>query len=158
MRTYEKVRGAPVFFANNENQAGYIADIVFSFKEAKIAGYWVHTKRWWSKRRFLSLNRAVHEPGGAVSAESEACLERAPKECSRFSDGKKRIFGTLLLNEAGSVIGLIEDVYYLPETGKIVGYELTEGLFADLQKGIKVIKPKIPVEIKGRTFIVRTDL
>ena len=157
MRTFEKVKGAPIFFSKTKRKMGNITDLVVSHEGAKVKGYWVQTKRWWSKKRYLSLERVVHDGGDGIFAESGKEMEVIPKENSRFCDGKNHLLGKIIQKQDGTVIGLIEDVYFLPDTGMIVGYELTEGLFSDFKKGVKVIKPKTPLEIKGESFIVRTE-
>jgi uncharacterized protein YrrD len=59
-----------------------------------------------------------------------------------------------LLTAEGEKLGLLEDVYFLEEVGTIVGYEVTEGLVADLVEGRRVVKSNSKLTIaSGRAIL-----
>ncbi|UCZ54382.1 PRC-barrel domain-containing protein [Bacillus shivajii] len=157
MRTSQKVKGAPVFLSDHNFQIGKVADLVLSEDKAQVLGYWVRTEQhWWSRNHFLPLERISYEKGREIYCKNGTMLTPL-KRRKRFYDGSDHFFGKPLLEQDGAMIGIIEDVYFLPETGKIVGYELTEGLFTDITKGIKVFKTQIPLKRVNEAFMVRTE-
>lgn len=47
--------------------------------------------------------------------------------------------GKVFLTEEGNKLGLLDDVYFEEKLGTIVGYEVTDGFFADIAEGKKII-------------------
>ncbi|SDY48652.1 Uncharacterized protein YrrD, contains PRC-barrel domain [Evansella caseinilytica] len=155
MRTFKKVKGAPVFFVDSRLHVGKITDIILS--ENSVKGFWIQTSRWWSKKRFLPLERLADEDGEGLYVKPGTALIPIPHKAQRFSNGNQPLLGKAMVDKEGTTLGIVEDVYFLPDTGKIVGYELTEGLFSDLTQGIKVVKPKSPNIKWENSFIVLTE-
>lgn len=156
LRTSQKVKGAPVFLSDHDYFVGKVADLVLSEDKSRVQGYWIRTHHWWSKNHFLPLERIAFEKGREIYCKNGTVLSPLRKK-KRFYDGSDHFFGKPLVEQDGAMIGIIEDVYFLPETGMIVGYELTEGLYTDASKGIKVIKTSTPLTRINGAFMVRPD-
>ncbi|ADU29784.1 PRC-barrel domain-containing protein [Evansella cellulosilytica] len=154
MRTFQKVKGAPVFYEKTHRLLGEISDIVLSEREESVKGYWIHNRQWWSKKHYLSLKSIAYEDINGFYVTEKTVLQTMSKYDRRLFEGKRHIFGRPVIDKDGITLGLIEDVCFLPDLGKIVGYELTEGLFSDLRKGIRILKPKSPLVNRGNSFIV----
>ena len=59
-----------------------------------------------------------------------------------------------MLTAEGEKLGLLEDVYFMEELGTIIGYEVTEGLVADLVEGRRVVKTNASLTIAdGRAIL-----
>ncbi|MBU9720670.1 MULTISPECIES: PRC-barrel domain-containing protein [Bacillaceae] len=155
MRSLKKVKGTPVFFEKKNKYIGKITDLILTEREAAVQGYWVHDHRWWSKKHFLPLDKIADEDGNGVYVKEGTTLKTVYKFNKRFVDGSGHSFGKTLREKDGSIIGIIEDVYFLPDSGKIVGYEISEGLFSDLKHGIKVFKPQSPLIETEESFVVK---
>ncbi|MBU9712530.1 PRC-barrel domain-containing protein [Evansella tamaricis] len=154
MRTLEKVKGAPVFFEKTRKPVGKITDLVLSHKTNMVEGYWVNDHRWWSKRHFLPLDKVVHEDADGMYVKQDTSLKTVVSFTQRFADGSGHSFGKPVKERDGAMIGILEDVYFLPDSGKIIGYELSEGLYSDIKYGVKVIKPSSPLVETESSLIV----
>jgi len=64
------------------------------------------------------------------------------------------LFRKPLLSSEGQKLGLLEDVYFTEEVGTIIGYEVTDGFFADITEGKKVIKTNEPLKIGEDVIVV----
>ncbi|MFA9557157.1 PRC-barrel domain-containing protein [Evansella sp. AB-rgal1] len=157
MRTFQKVKGAPIFFNQNKERVGIVSDLVLSYKKEKVKGYWIQTGRWWSKKHFLPIEDIVHVDGDGMYVNNNINLKPIAKKDKRLCEGRDHIIGKPLRKKDGATIGLIEDVYFLPDTGMIVGYELTEGLFSDLQDGVRVVKSKTPLLYENNYFVMSSE-
>lgn len=154
MRTFQKIKGVAILNESTNELVGTISDLVLSKDVSEVRGYWVQTKKWWSKKHFLAIDDIKHEDGDGMYIESGVNLQSITKKEKRLIDGRAHIIGHSVRDKDGKMIGIIEDVYFLPDSGKIVGYELTEGLFSDFSKGIKLLKPKIPLMEREKSFMV----
>ncbi|WP_280768587.1 PRC-barrel domain-containing protein [Salipaludibacillus daqingensis] len=141
MRTFKKVKGAPILNGNN-HQLGVITDLTYCLKEGRITGYWVQNRRWWSKEHVLPLSVVASKDKHCFIVTENHPFVAKKHSDSRFLHGKHRLIGRAVNQKDGEMIGIVEDVYFLPDSGKILGYELTEGLFEDLKQGFKVVKTK----------------
>lgn len=155
MYTFEKVKGAPIFVQGTKRVIGKIIDLVISKEEAHVIGVFLLVKKWRSRRRFILWDDIIiHGETGIFSTMSIAVLKELPEGVRRFSHGGDRLHGNLIYKTNGDAIGIIEDVYFLPNSGKIIGYEMTEGLFSDMKDGIKMLKCTTPfIEQEGSFFI-----
>ncbi|MCD8501427.1 MAG: hypothetical protein LRY71_06700 [Bacillaceae bacterium] len=48
----------------------------------------------------------------------------------------------------------MEDVYFDEDSGTIVGYEVTDGLIADIKEGKKLIKTSTPLKIGEEVLVI----
>ncbi len=64
------------------------------------------------------------------------------------------IKGKSFITSEGDKLGLLEDVYFEEKTGTIVGYEVTDGFFADIAEGKKIIKNPSDLIIGKDTVVV----
>lgn len=152
--TFEKVKGAPIFFQGNNKMIGRIIDLALSKDRPYINGVYLHVKKWRRKRCFLMWENIVQEKKGNFNIASLTALQEIPEGVRRFSRGADRLHGKFICENNGDIIGIVEDVYFLPNSGKIVGYEVTEGLFADVKNGFKMLKCTTPIiEHDGSFFL-----
>ena len=83
----------------------------------------------------------------------DASIYHKKKTEHHLKQGKEKLSGRPLLTSEGEKLGLVEDVYFMEELGTIVGYEVTEGLIADIKEGRKVVKTEHPLTI-GKDILV----
>ncbi|UTR14279.1 PRC-barrel domain-containing protein [Salipaludibacillus sp. LMS25] len=140
MRTFEKVKGVPVFYGEKRRLLGKIADLAYNESTGRISGYWIQRRNWWSKNTFLPLSATVTRSQSSFILEESQQLLPMNDSDRRVCHGSDRLTGRAIYNKGGEIIGIVEDVYFLPDSGRILGYELTEGLFEDIRRGFFVKK------------------
>ncbi|TMW73952.1 hypothetical protein [Alteribacter natronophilus] len=156
MRTFQKVKGTSVFSLENGRCIGQVTDI-FVNRDGAVAGYRVTGRHWWSRRTFLALSAIERGDMSGFFVKKEGDLTLVPSEgYHRFHDGGRHLFGMFLTAGDGSVAGLLEDVYFLDESGTIVGYEVTRGFFSDLFEGRHVVKTSAPLRTEKDRLVLRT--
>ncbi|WP_096440417.1 PRC-barrel domain-containing protein [Alteribacter populi] len=155
MRTFQKVKGAPVFLLSNDENVGTVSDI-FVGDNGKVAGYWVANRKWWNRQKFLPLSAVKQQELSNIYVNSKTDLTEVPHSLYRFHEGKNHLFGKPLFSEDGAVKGLVEDVYFLDEMGTIVGYEVTDGFISDFTEGKHVVKTDAPLRVEKSQLVLRT--
>lgn len=130
--------GLPVIEVMEGVQLGEVVDVLFDQdpmsvsllvkKEGALAGQaTVH----------LADIKSIGED--AITLDSSGLLkdyEKTGDELCLFN-GNQSLAGKELLTEGGTVLGTVADVYIGEETDNIIGYEVSDGLIADLVAGRK---------------------
>jgi len=142
LRTFNKVKGAPIIHREKNLQLGIITDLTYCANEGRITGYWIQDRRWWSKKHVLPLSDIVEETNQHFIVDHMHPFIPIKASDARFLHGKNRLIGRAVNQRDGGMVGIVEDVYFLPDSGMILGYEMTEGLFEDLKRGFKVVKTR----------------
>ncbi|WP_100372003.1 PRC-barrel domain-containing protein [Bacillus sp. FJAT-45037] len=156
MRTFSTVEGLPVIEQGTGIEWGYVIDLLVG-QDMQIEGFVVDKKGWFNHHMFLPVQAVASFGSDGVMISEHLKLSRfISKEHQAYplKLGKKRLGGRSLLTSEGEKVGLVEDVYFDEEVGTIVGYEVTDGLVADLVEGRKVILPKGPLVISKDNAIV----
>ncbi|WP_026689116.1 PRC-barrel domain-containing protein [Alteribacter aurantiacus] len=155
MRTFQKVKGTPVFLLENGSTVGKINDL-FVDDDGCVIGFWVAGRKWWRKRKFLRMDAIVKTDPSAIFIKDANDLSVLPDSLFRFHVGRNHLFGKPLLTEDGAVTGLLEDVYFLDDLGTIVGYEVTNGFYSDFTEGKHVVKSTMPLQVEKNRLVLRT--
>lgn len=154
MRTFTNVYGQSVFDLGTGQELGKIEDLYIDHKTGKIIGLVIDKKGWFNQDMLLPIESIKQFGTDGIMISSKNVLKPFRKGSVSFAEGKKRLKGKPLLTAEGEKLGLVEDVYFMEEMGNIVGYEVTEGLIADIKEGKKVVKTKNPPTIGEEVLIV----
>ncbi|MDT8861515.1 PRC-barrel domain-containing protein [Alkalihalobacillus sp. MEB130] len=155
MRTFSTVEGLPVLSISTGKECGHVVDLCY--ENGLVTGFLIDPKGWFAKHLFLPVNHITSiGPDGVMVKDYYALqpLSKKEKHAFHLKHGKHRLHGTALLTAEGEKLGLLEDVYFLEEVGTIVGYEVTEGLVADLVEGRRVVKSDSKLTIAGGRAIL----
>ncbi len=148
------MKGLPVISEKNGEQLGVVSDLFIEGE--KVLGILVKKGTFFKQGHFLAISSITSiGPDGIIIPTSD-CLERNGKE-NEGSALFSPLAGKMVFSEDGDTLGLLNDVYFLEKAGTIVGYELSDGFFSDLQDGKKVIKPGGPAAIGKDAIIVNPD-
>ncbi|WP_100406609.1 PRC-barrel domain-containing protein [Bacillus solitudinis] len=142
MRTFSTIEGLPIINLSSGNECGHVLDLLFTGRY--VTGFVIDQKGWFNHHLFLPLSSVSSFGHDGLMIDSNAKLQPYEKSTNvhPLKLGKKRVQGKPLLTTEGEKIGLVEDVYFSEELGTIIGYEVTDGLLADIVEGRKVIKSK----------------
>lgn len=155
LRTFSTVEGLPIISLATGKEYGHVQDLLY--QDGSVIGFLVDPKGWFTKHQFLPVT-SIENIGtdGVMISDSHVLkpMTTSEKKAIPLKTGKKRLHGTALLTAEGEKLGLLEDVYFQEEVGTIIGYEVTEGLVADLVEGRSVVKSKAKLTIAGGRAIL----
>ncbi|WP_236611102.1 PRC-barrel domain-containing protein [Halalkalibacterium ligniniphilum] len=154
LRTFASIEKLPVILRQNGEEIGFVLDLLF--QEDKVVGFLVDKHGWLNGHLFLPLSHILgfgHD--GLIVRDKQGLtpFSTIKENVIPLKIGRSRLYGKPLLSEEGERLGLIEDVYFLEEMGMIIGYEVTDGLLADLTEGRKVVRGKGPLTI-GKDVVI----
>ncbi len=129
--------GKPIFAYDTGQQIEKIEDLIFDHKSNHILGFLVAEKTWISSAKVIPL-QDIHAIGpDAVIAKWKYAVVPARKlpDIKKILNRNKVLAGTKLMTTDGRNLGTMVDLYFDERTGKIEGYEVTGGIFADAVSG-----------------------
>ncbi|WP_239582844.1 PRC-barrel domain-containing protein [Bacillus tianshenii] len=154
MRTFSRVVGMLIYDRASGNKIGRITDFCIE-EPGKIKGLLIDGKGVFHRKKFLPFEHIISFGDDGVMVEARA-LDSLSKEEDKevyFIHGHG-IKGKSFLTGEGNKLGLLDDVYFEEETGTIVGYEVTDGFFADIAEGKKIIHHPSDLIIGKDTVVV----
>lgn len=155
LRTFSTVEGLPVIALSSGVECGQVLDLLY--EGGCVTGFLINPKGWFAKHLFLPVSAVSSFGQDGVMIEGSHVLKpfsKTEKKAIPLKSGRRRLHGMPLLTKEGEKLGLVEDVYFLEEMGTIVGYEVTDGLVADLLEGRKVVKSQGRLAIGGGRAIL----
>ncbi|MFT9848434.1 PRC-barrel domain-containing protein [Aneurinibacillus sp. REN35] len=141
MQRVRDVIGLPVIELEQGNEVGYVQDLLFDAQNKLVAVLL-------GERSFLKDGQYV--PAEAVHAIGTDCVAIAERQAIVYASslppgwtsiqtGAAPIQGKTFVTSEGKQLGFVEDVYFQVESGKIVGYELSNGLLSDIVDGRTIV-------------------
>jgi uncharacterized protein YrrD len=138
LRTFSRVVGMLIYDAASGNKIGRITDFCM-VEPGQVKGLLIDGKGVFHRNKFLPFEYIKSFGDDGVMAEALE-LSSVKKEVGDvFFLHSHGIKGKSFLTGEGNKLGLLDDVYFDEETGTIVGYEVTDGFFADIAEGKKII-------------------
>ncbi len=157
MQKAQDVIGLPVLDTSSGKRIGNVKDIFFQ-ADGEIMGLSVEAQGLFSKVLFLSFEHIGAIGHDAVTVGTDRFLSTLDLEAVYgLYTGKKSYKGLPIIATNGNELGHIEDVYFLEEMGKIIGYELSDGFFQDVTEGRKIIEHPPSLVIGEDAMIVPYD-
>jgi uncharacterized protein YrrD len=145
LRTFSLLKEVPVYDKNVGKKLGTIKDLCLN-TNGNIEGLVLDPKGWFSRQAVIPIHCISSFGYDGIMVNDEAELKKYFTDDEfLFTHPQKGIYGKPLLSAEGEKLGIVEDVYFNEELGTIVGYEVTEGFFADLKEGRKVVKTEKPL-------------
>lgn len=137
MRTFSDIKGLPIYEQTTGKMVGTIADIWFTSHGA-VKGLVAEQGGLFGRRRYLPLSAVQSFENDRVIICDADSFQPFPSSDSGHSlYGERGLAGSMVVAADGTTIGLLEDVYFDGQLGKIDGYEISEGFFSDLTEGKK---------------------
>lgn len=156
LRTFSSIKDLPVYDKNTGKEVGKVVDLCFDDRGI-VKGLMVDSKGLLKKNKIIPLAQVFSfgKDGIMLSREPKPANHASESDSMQFlQNGHDRILGKPLVTTEGEKLGLVEDVYFREELGTIIGYEVTDGFFADMTEGRKVFKTNKPLTIGENILIV----
>lgn len=153
LRTFSLLKGQPVFDQQNGSKLGEVSDLCMT-NSGMVKGLLVKKGALFKQICFLPINNVASFGWDGVMINGANQMERLKEEPEYTFAHQHSLNGKLLLSKSGDTLGLLQDVYFQEELGTIVGYEVTDGFFADLSEGKQIIQIETPPTIGKDAIIV----
>jgi uncharacterized protein YrrD len=114
-----------------------VKDLIFDQESNQLLGFLVKESSWFKPARVLLLSDVQAIGGDAVITSSQGAIANAHKlpAVGVILDHNTILKGTHILTMDGRDLGVIMDLYFDETSGKVEGYEVSGGLFADAYSG-----------------------
>lgn len=140
LRKYSEVLNLPVICADSGKKAGVVKDILFSAGERQVRALLLEREGVSTKRRLVFLGEVTNLGSDAVIIDSARCvtvMDRAAYKKSFRDEGS--LIGLRVFSKAGGEVGIVRDVIFDSRTGRIEGFEISDGLLQDVMNGRKLL-------------------
>ncbi|MRG29719.1 photosystem reaction center subunit H [Laceyella tengchongensis] len=147
LRKSQEVIGLSIIHRYTGKQLGTVSDVLFDSANVW-QGILLEQGGLFKRHKFIPAKRLCSVGMDAVVVESEADIQDLPKEAESWiglCSGEKKLKGRTIMLSNGRELGMVENVYFQEEVGTLVGYEVSEGLLADLRQGRKVLRCAQPL-------------
>ncbi len=157
MRTFNLLKGVPVFNSKTGKALGVVSDLQFTH-EGAIQSIVVDSKGIFERDRHISINRILSFGPDGIMVNATNALQTGYDKTSHYFCHNHGLLGQLLYTTEGEKLGIVEDVYFDENLGTILGYEISEGFFADLSEGKRVIKTNAPLQYGEDIILIDLDM
>lgn len=143
--------GLPAFGLEDGRAAGRVADLLFSGRGERVIGLLLGEGTWW-RRRLIPYEEVAAIGPAAVMLRRPVVL-RTP-DGPRLRRLRRRCaapLGLRVLSRDGRDLGIVDDIYFDPVGGAVVGYLVSQGLVSDVARG-KGFLPLARVAPEGATL------
>ncbi|AMA72176.1 PRC-barrel domain-containing protein [Aneurinibacillus thermoaerophilus] len=155
MQRARDIIGLPVIELKRGKEVGYVHDLLFN-ERMELAGLLLVEKNFLRKGKYVPAEAIC-----AIGADCVTITERAmvlfsslPSNWICVQTGKAHMQNRMFITDTGEQLGFVEDVYFSAETGRIVGYELSNGILSDIMDGRKMIRSAPNIKMGEDTVIV----
>ncbi|MEK5441718.1 PRC-barrel domain-containing protein [Fredinandcohnia sp. FSL W7-1320] len=156
MRTFSLLKDLPVYDEKSAEELGRVSDLCIT-SDGKVNALILKGKGLFERDRVVPIESISSIGDDGVMVSDRSLLELLDNEADTptyFLHTHHGLFRKPLLSSEGQKLGLLEDVYFTEEVGTIIGYEVTDGFFADITEGKKVIKTNEPLKIGEDVIVV----
>lgn len=137
MRKGKELIGKTIVALDGGQKLDSVRDLVFDPQAGQLLALLIDEGGWFRAARVLPFTQIRSIGDDAVVVESHdaivsaSTLERVPEILA----DDNTLIGTTLMTTDGKNLGKLADLYFDEQTGRVVGYDVTGGVFADLATG-----------------------
>lgn len=137
MRKGRDMLGKPVIAFDTGEKFETINDLVFDQVNNVLLGFLVDEGGWFTSARVLPLAQvqAIGPDAVIVASRSSITIASAIPKIETVLDNNNILKDTRIMTVDGRDLGTMIDLYFDEQTGKVEGYEVSGGLFADAYSG-----------------------
>lgn len=142
MRCIRDIIGLPILNIKNGDQVGWVKDVVFNQDKDLVTGFILEGGHFFNANKGIPRHAIISVGKNALTVSNISFEEILGLKWSQK-------IGNKVYTKGGDVKGTIEDVFLDDKAENIVGFEISDGLFADLMEGREAIfKEHIMVDVK----------
>lgn len=146
MRRAREIIGLPVLDLKSGDSIGWVQDLVLDNEKDEVVGILLEGGRFFQSAKGILRQMIVAVGKDALTVQEKKIVEL---KGTRWSDK----VGNEVYTQGGDARGRIEDIFLDDSVTEIVGFEVSDGLFADLLHGRgTILKPH--VMINGNDILI----
>lgn len=132
MKKGRDIVNLPVITLENGRRLGYVSELRYSGKQAE----GLYVKGEGKGNYYIPLASVRNLGRDAVMVDGPLLKIEKPVDLDK---PERMLIGSWVMTAAGENLGTIEDVVFEENDGRIVGYEVSDGLLKDMLMGRKVL-------------------
>ncbi len=164
MRLGKKLVGMKVFSLSAGQYIASVQDLLFDARVGKVFGFIVAVDepeaKQFSDDELVILLEEVHRIGADAVTVADLSVVRPISqvpEAIRLGHETPTVVGQPVMTTAGTLLGTIDDILMDPQSGDILGYQLSDGLIKDLLNGRVAIPASKSYHLGSEAMIVPED-
>ncbi|MCK8825083.1 PRC-barrel domain-containing protein [Fuchsiella alkaliacetigena] len=130
-----EILNLPVINLKNTEKIGVVEDIVFDPEKQQIIGLVLTGKGWLKEEQVIPYQKINSIGRDAVTIKDETVIEELDGEVEHLDGSSGKVMGSTVLTNQGQDLGVIDDIFLNPSTGRINGYEISDGVVEDIING-----------------------
>lgn len=129
MKPSRKYLSLPIISLQEGQQIGYVKSLILNASTKALAAIVVDTKGFFKDQRIIPYSKVVSVGEDAITIDKESHVEKTSNlpELLDLVKEKLTIIGTKMVTETGKTLGIADEYYVDPETGKITQIEISGG-------------------------------
>lgn len=166
LHKYSEVLNLPVICADSGRKAGVVKDILFDLENREVKALLLeHTglmpgKRLVLVKELLSLGNdaAIISDAGFVTNMSRKGFRAAFGDRKELFGGENgSLLGRRVFSKAGGELGIVKDVIFDIQSGKIEAFEISDGILQDIIQGRRLLPLFGKVELGEEVAVVEKE-
>ncbi|MEA4902934.1 PRC-barrel domain-containing protein [Desulfitobacterium sp.] len=137
MKASRKFLSLPIVSLSEGQHIGYVKSLVIDAQTKSLAAIAVDLKGFFKDQRIIPYNKVVSVGEDAITIDKGVHVEKSaslPEMLSLIKE-KLTIIGTRVITQSGKTLGVAEEYYIDPETGRITQIEISGGKLEGLLNG-----------------------
>lgn len=154
LHRYSEVLNLPVICADSGRKAGVVKDILFSPEERQVKALLLERSGVSVRKQVVFLSELISLGDDAAIVDNASCVSDMDRVSLKknFKD-EGSLLGLKVFSKEGGEVGVVRDVIFDYRTGRIEGFEISDGLLQDMMHGRKLLPLFGKVEL-GKEFAV----
>lgn len=148
----------PIITLDNNKQIGEVKNLIYDYDSGLVLGYIVENKGWLRDARAIAHQDVVNITQDAIFIKKGSDVKKVSEHpvLKEHLNTKIDVLGMRIENPEGSCLGVVQDLVLEGMSGKITGFEVSDGVVQDLLNGRTTIQNET-VKFVGDKFIITND-
>ncbi len=155
MKPSKEFLSLPIVSLSEGQHIGYVKSLVIDAQAKALAALVIDPKGFFRDQRIIPYAKVVSVGADAITIDKGAYVEKSaslPEILSLIKE-KLTIIGTRVITQSGKTLGVVEEYYVDPDTGKITQMEISGGKIEGFFSGKAILEADYVVTI-GQDVIV----
>ncbi|KUO73860.1 MAG: photosystem reaction center subunit H [Desulfosporosinus sp. BRH_c37] len=159
MKPSKKYLSLPIITLQEGQQIGYVKSLIVNASTKALAAIVVDTKGFFKDQRIIPYSKVVSVGEDAITIDKESHVEKTSSlpELLELVKEKLTIIGTKMVTETGKTLGIADEYYVDPKTGKITQIEISGGKIEGFLSGKAWISAEYITTIGHDVIISQRD-